>query len=155
LRPTGRRITEFAAQIAAALARSYYLFDSRAQGGGFRSYLIAPSNRSGGTFFHPRNSKWGQIRLKTGPIVASAIEQRPVSALIPYAKNARTHSPAQVTQIVASITEFGFTNPILIDSNGGIIAGHGRVMAAKEMGLATVPCIVLAHLTPARTQSEP
>jgi ParB-like chromosome segregation protein Spo0J len=93
--------------------------------------------------------------LKTGPIVASAIEQRPVSALIPYAKNARTHSPAQVTQIVASITEFGFTNPILIDSNGGIIAGHGRVMAAKEMGLATVPCIVLAHLTPARTQSEP
>src|SRR4029077_10430187 len=123
--------------------------------GGFRPNLIGPTYRSGGTFFHPRNSKWGQIRLKTGPIVASAIEQRPVSALIPYAKNARTHSPAQVTQIVASITEFGFTNPILIDSNGGIIAGHGRVMAAKEMGLATVPCIVLAHLTPARTQSEP
>jgi ParB-like chromosome segregation protein Spo0J len=72
-----------------------------------------------------------------GPAVASAIEQRPVSTLIPYAKNARTHSPAQVTQIVASVTEFGFTNPILIDSEGIIIAGHGRVMAAKEMGLAT------------------
>ena len=52
------------------------------------------------------------------PIVASAIEQRPVSALIPYAKNARTHSPAQVTQIVASVVEFGVTNPILIDSGG-------------------------------------
>jgi ParB-like chromosome segregation protein Spo0J len=88
-----------------------------------------------------------------GPAVASAIEQRPVSTLIPYAKNARTHSPAQVTQIVASVTEFGFTNPILIDSEGVIIAGHGRVMAAKEMGLATVPCIVLGHLSPAQRQA--
>lgn len=68
------------------------------------------------------------------PVVASAIEQRSVNSLIPYAKNARTHSPAQVTQIVASIVEFGFTNPILIDSEGVIVAGHGRVMAAKEMG---------------------
>ena len=79
-----------------------------------------------------------------GPVVAEAIEQRSVKSLIPYAKNARTHSPAQVTQIVASIVEFGFTNPILIDSEGVIIAGHGRVMAAKEMELATVPCIVLS-----------
>jgi ParB family chromosome partitioning protein len=69
------------------------------------------------------------------PVVASEIEQRPVNALIPYAKNARTHSPAQVAQIAASMREFGVTNPILIDSKGVIIAGHGRVMAAKEMGL--------------------
>src|SRR5258707_14581142 len=71
---------------------------------------------SGAPFFPPRNSKWGQIRLKTGPVVASAIEQRAVTSLIPYAKNARTHSPAQVSQIVASMGEFGFTNPILLDS---------------------------------------
>ena len=88
-----------------------------------------------------------------GPIVAEAIEQRSVNTLIPYAKIGRTHSPAQISQIIASIVEFGFTNPILIDSEGGIVAGHGRVMAAKEMGLATVPCIVLGHLTPAQRQA--
>jgi ParB-like chromosome segregation protein Spo0J len=71
-----------------------------------------------------------------GPVIASAREQRSVSALIPYAKNARTHSPTQVSQIVASIVEFGFTNPILIDPEGGIIAGHGRVTAAEERARA-------------------
>ena len=71
----------------------------------------------------------------------------PVESLIPYARNARTHSDAQVAQIAASIKEFGFTNPVLIDSGNGIIAGHGRVMAARKLGMSEVPCIELAHLT--------
>ena len=75
------------------------------------------------------------------------IELLLVSSLIPYARNSRTHSEEQVTQIAASIREFGFTNPILIDSNGTIIAGHGRVMAAKKVGLSEVPCIRLGHLS--------
>jgi hypothetical protein len=75
------------------------------------------------------------------------IEQLPTADLIPYARNTRTHSPEQVAQIAGSIREFGFTNPILIDADNGIIAGHGRVMAASKLGLAKVPCIRLAHLT--------
>jgi len=75
------------------------------------------------------------------------IEQIPTADLIPYARNTRTHSPEQVAQIAGSIREFGFTNPILIDGENGIIAGHGRVMAASKLGLAKVPCIRLAHLT--------
>lgn len=72
----------------------------------------------------------------------------PVDELAPYDKNARTHSRAQIKQIVASIKEFGFTSPILIDENKMILAGHGRYAAAKEMGLEVVPCIMLEHLTP-------
>ena len=75
------------------------------------------------------------------------IEHMKLDALIPYARNARTHSEEQVAQIAGSIREFGFTNPVLIDGDGGIIAGHGRVMAARKLGLADVPCIRLAHLT--------
>ena len=75
------------------------------------------------------------------------IEQISIQALIPYARNSRTHSDAQVAQIAASIREFGFTNPVLIDKDGGIIAGHGRVMGARKLGLTEVPCIRLAHLT--------
>lgn len=71
----------------------------------------------------------------------------PLERLVPYEKNARTHSPAQIQQIVASITEFGFTNPILVDGADGILAGHGRLAAAKDMGLAVVPVIVLDHLS--------
>ena len=67
--------------------------------------------------------------------------------LVPYAKNSRTHSAEQVAQIAASIEEFGFVNPVLIDGKSGIIAGHGRVMAAQKLKLATVPCIILDHLT--------
>jgi ParB-like chromosome segregation protein Spo0J len=67
--------------------------------------------------------------------------------LVPYAKNSRTHSAEQVAQIAASIEEFGFTNPVMVDSKSGIIAGHGRVMAAQKLKLATVPCIILDHLT--------
>ena len=72
----------------------------------------------------------------------------PLDRLVPYERNARTHSPEQVAQIVASIQEFGFTNPLLVDGADGILAGHGRLAAAKDMGLAQVPVIVLDHLTP-------
>lgn len=70
----------------------------------------------------------------------------PVERLVPYERNARTHSPEQVAQIAASIQEFGFTNPILVDGANGILAGHGRMAAAKDMGLKEVPVIVLEHL---------
>ena len=81
------------------------------------------------------------------------IEQVSIEALIPYARNSRTHSDAQVAQIAASIREFGFTNPILIDSDGGIIAGHGRTMAARKLGLDEVPCIRLTSLTDAQKKA--
>ena len=81
------------------------------------------------------------------------IELLLVSSLIPYARNSRTHSEEQVTQIAASIREFGFTNPVLIDSSGTIIAGHGRVMAAKKVGLSEVPCLRLQHLSPSQIRA--
>jgi len=81
------------------------------------------------------------------------IEARSIDSLIPYANNARTHSAEQVAQVAASIKEFGFTNPVLIDEQGGVIAGHGRVMAAKKLGLAEVPCVVLDGLTEAQRKA--
>lgn len=75
------------------------------------------------------------------------IVYRPVDALIPYARNSRTHSDEQVAQIAASIREFGWTNPVLVDGENGVIAGHGRILAARKLGLDTVPCIELAHLS--------
>ena len=75
------------------------------------------------------------------------IEQMATVDLIPYARNSRTHSDEQVAQVAASIREFGFTNPVLIDQDNGIIAGHGRVMAATRLKLDTVPCIRLSHLS--------
>lgn len=81
------------------------------------------------------------------------IETLALDALIPYARNSRTHSDEQVAQVAASIKEFGFTNPVLIDADGGIIAGHGRVMAARRLGLAEVPCIRLAHLSEAQKRA--
>ena len=77
----------------------------------------------------------------------------PVGQLVPYARNARTHSEDQVAQISASITEFGFTNPILIGEDSVIIAGHGRLMAAQRLGLSEVPVIVLAHLNAAQRRA--
>ncbi len=81
------------------------------------------------------------------------IEQVKLDALIPYARNSRTHSDAQVAQIAASIKEFGFTNPVLIDETGSIIAGHGRVMAARKLAIADVPSIRLTHLTDAQKKA--
>lgn len=83
-------------------------------------------------------------------MTALALQNWPLARLVPYARNARTHSDAQVTQIAASIAEFGFVNPVLVDEAGEIIAGHGRVMAAKALGLDQAPVIVLEHLTDAQ-----
>ena len=79
--------------------------------------------------------------------MAKRIELWPIDRLVPYSKNPRTHSDAQVAQIAASIAEFGFNAPILVDSKAGIIAGHGRLLAARKLGLAEVPVIVLDHLS--------
>jgi ParB-like chromosome segregation protein Spo0J len=86
--------------------------------------------------------------MAKGPVIPEKLERWPVERLVPYERNARTHSPEQVAQIAASIQEFGFTNPILVDGKDGIIAGHGRLAAAKDLGLAEVPVVVLDHLTP-------
>lgn len=83
---------------------------------------------------------------------AYKIEHWKIDKLIPYARNSRTHSEEQVAQIAASIKEFGFTNPVLIDQDGGIIAGHGRVQAARRLDLKEVPCLRLGHLT--KTQAR-
>ena len=82
-----------------------------------------------------------------------SIEYKRVDDLIPYVNNSRTHSDEQVTQVAASIKEFGFTNPILIDENNGIIAGHGRLMAAKKLKLEQVPTITLEGLTDAQRKA--
>ena len=81
------------------------------------------------------------------------IKQVKVEALIPYAKNSRTHDDAQVAQIAASIKEFGWTNPILVDGEHGIIAGHGRLMAARKLGMTEVPVIELKDLTPTQKKA--
>jgi DNA modification methylase len=83
-------------------------------------------------------------------LIVSAL---PVASLVPYAENARTHSASQVAQIAASIAEFGFVNPVLVDAEGVLIAGHGRVMAAKQLGLASVPVLRLGHLSPAQARA--
>ena len=75
------------------------------------------------------------------------IEQSSIAKLIPYASNSRTHSDAQVAQIAASIKEFGWTNPILVSGDNSIIAGHGRLLAARKLGMEEVPVIVLDHLS--------
>ncbi|MGD0775073.1 MAG: site-specific DNA-methyltransferase [Candidatus Solibacter sp.] len=81
------------------------------------------------------------------------IELRPVYRLLPYARNSRTHSDEQVAQVAASIKEFGWTTPILVDAEGTIIAGHARLLAAKKLEMTEVPVIVLAHLTPAQRRA--
>ena len=80
-------------------------------------------------------------------------ELRNVEDLIPYARNARTHSPEQIQRIAGSIKEFGFLNPVVISNDGGILAGHGRVMAAQKLGLKEVPCVIESHLTEAQKRA--
>ena len=82
-----------------------------------------------------------------------AVQYRPLTKLIPYARNSRTHSDEQVAQIAASIREFGWTNPVLVDGENGIIAGHGRVLAARKLDLDEVPVIELAHMTEAQKRA--
>lgn len=81
------------------------------------------------------------------------IEMLPIERLIPYAANARTHPPAQVKQIAASIKEFGFITPCVVDKNDVLIAGHGRVLGSKELGLAEVPVIRAEHLSEAQVKA--
>ncbi len=85
--------------------------------------------------------------------LADKIEQWPTAKLLPYARNARTHSDAQIAQIAASIAEFGFTNPSLAGSDGVIVAGHGRLAAAQKLGLEVVPVVVLDHLSPTQRRA--
>jgi len=81
------------------------------------------------------------------------VEYRPIDQLIPYINNPRTHSDAQIAQIAASIVEFGWTNPVLVDGDNGVIAGHGRLMAARKLGMDAVPVIELSHLSPAQRKA--
>ncbi|GAA4782707.1 site-specific DNA-methyltransferase [Lysobacter hankyongensis] len=85
--------------------------------------------------------------------VAEKIAHWPLARLLPYARNARTHSDEQVAQIAASIVEFGFTNPCLVGADGVLVAGHGRLLAARKLGLETVPVVVLDHLTPTQRRA--
>jgi ParB-like chromosome segregation protein Spo0J len=85
--------------------------------------------------------------------LADKIVMRPVGALVPYASNSRTHLPAQLEKLARSISEFGFTNPILVDGENGVIAGHARLAVAQKLGLAEVPTIDLSWLTPAQRQA--
>src|SRR6266700_7047099 len=85
--------------------------------------------------------------------IVKHIELWLLDKLIPFARNPRTHSDAQVAQIAASIAEFGFNNPILVDTKNGIIAGHGRLLAARKLQLAEVPVIILDHLTDAQKRA--
>src|SRR5579862_6556390 len=95
--------------------------------------------------------------MSTGELPVLPIAQRidlwPIEKLIPFARNPRTHSDDQVAQIAASISAFGFNNPILVDTKAGIIAGHGRLLAARKLQLAEVPVIVLDHLTEAQKRA--
>src|SRR5579863_9340596 len=94
----------------------------------------------------PRFAPSGNI-IRVGIHAKLAVEERSTASLKPYARNARRHSKTQIKQIAKSIETYGFINPVLIADNGEIIGGHGRVAAAKLLGLETVPTIRLSHLT--------
>ena len=85
--------------------------------------------------------------------MTSEMERVPVEKLIPYINNARTHSPEQIKKLRASLREFGFVNPVIIDRDYNVIAGHGRIMAAKEEGITEVPCVYADHLTEAQKKA--
>ena len=76
-----------------------------------------------------------------------------ISKLVPYQNNARTHSPAQIQQLRSSLREFGFVNPVIIDRDYNVIAGHGRIAAAREEGITEVPCVFVDHLTEAQKKA--
>jgi len=91
----------------------------------------------------------GQSRMKT----TTEMKLVPIEALIPYINNARTHNAEQIVKLRASLREFGFINPVIIDGENNIIAGHGRVMAAKEEKISEIPCVLADHLTPAQKKA--
>ena len=114
--------------------------------------LSSPSAITFATPLFPGAMVGGLLFESTMPNALS-VETRKVEALIPYARNPRTHSDAQIAQLAASIVEFGWTNPILVDGDNGVIAGHGRLLAARKLGMTEVPVIELAHLTPAQKRA--
>jgi ParB-like nuclease domain len=115
----------------------------------------SPAGNPGETLV-PETRRRSAPKLPTttiSPEMATRIERWSIDRLVPYDKNARTHSPEQIRKLAASITEFGFTNPILVDNDTGIIAGHARLAAARELNLPEVPVIVLSHLSPAQKRA--
>ena len=101
----------------------------------------------------PKGSKMPPKASENGSRADLRVEYRSIEALIPFARNPRTHSDEQVSQIAASIKEFGFTNPILLDGDNGIVAGHGRLAAARLLSFKTVPCTELGHLSDAQKKA--
>ena len=91
--------------------------------------------------------------MSDSPVIPQRFERWPIEQLVPYERNARTHSDEQIARIAASIQEFGFVSPILVDGNNGVVAGHGRLMAAKSLGLREVPVVVVDHLTEAQRRA--
>lgn len=83
----------------------------------------------------------------------SEMQLVPIAKLVPYINNARTHSPEQITKLRSSLREFGFINPVIIDRDFNVIAGHGRIAAAKEEGITEVPCVFVDYLTPAQKKA--
>src|ERR1700738_5155879 len=143
--------------VAAGIARSRHLSRQQASRP-FRKHLVVLLQVASGSAAVPatahRRFHVEKKQRRGLPVtLPETIVRRRCAALIPYARNARTHSDQQVAQIAASIREFGFTNPVLIDEEDGIIAGAGRVLAAHLLGLDEVPCIVLAHLTPTQRRA--
>jgi ParB-like chromosome segregation protein Spo0J len=111
--------------------------------------LAKPEKAKGQVIVLPPAKK----RCKIGGWPADNVERWPIGKLTPYARNARTHSPEQVTQIAQAITEFGWTNPVLVDEKGIMIAGHGRVLAAKLLGLKEVPVMIASGWTDAQKRT--
>src|SRR4029077_12042689 len=103
-------------------------------------------------FFYPSPPR-GFALTGALPWPADKVERQPIAALVPYARNSRTHSPEQVAQIAASIREWGWTVPVLVDEGGGIIAGHGRVLAAHQLGVTEVPVMVARGWSKAQKQA--
>ena len=123
--------------------------------GGARPGAGRPAGKSANT---STVSARARARARVGdenqrPWPADKVERWAIDRLIPYAKNARTHSDEQVTQIAASIREFGFTNPVLVDEEGTLIAGHGRVLGAHQLGITDVPTMVAREWTQAQIQA--
>jgi ParB family transcriptional regulator, chromosome partitioning protein len=92
-------------------------------------------------------------KMKKTKMTNRQVEHRSIDSIMAYGKNARTHSEAQISQIMASLREFGWTNPVLIDSKGGVIAGHARLEAARRLEMAEIPCIILDGLTEAQKKA--
>ncbi len=116
-----------------------------------RSMLQRSSRSAPGPYLSPGQTE--VIFCRSVSLNPIHLEYRKVNSLIPYGRNPRTHSDAQVAKIAASIVEYGWTNPILIDGENGIVAGHGRLAAARQLGLTEVPVIELSHLSPTQKRA--